>query len=307
MPLRWCRPAAPRTRVRFAATRPCACRGRVGSPSPAGGVSHPFRVGLFPGGVPWLLSRCSPLLRPWFVPPARLSRPGPVARLACRSARRPALCRVSWRWRGFLPPPLLAASRVPGVAACRRPVSGAWCGRCRVALPFRCRSRRRRFRLAAAGLLVGWLPCSRLVAGWRRSVALACVRRRASARLRGLVALAALFRRGRSGVLLALRGPCRLSPRWLVRLGRCWPGGSVAPPLAGRRALGCPPALGAFRASWRRSGRARRAVLAAGRSASGPAARWFFSLSFSFRFRCFFPPGPAFLAALAGIKNPEFL
>ena len=394
MPLRWCRPAAPRARVRFAATRPCSGRGRVGLPSPAGGVSRPFRSGSCPGGVSCLL----PLLcrRPWCGPPAPVSRPGPVAPWVCRSARPTCRGRVSWRWPGFPRSPPVAASRGRGGRAVARVFASSAAPRWARAGACRCRWRRRRLRLVVVarlaplgrrvrralwrgGLvfplppLVGGLfggvscllflvslaslaalrPCrfpgagfgapvvpSRLhrpaarcwwrvpfgvVAGmsgfgpcqpcpvscWcaprpgrsgrrlaglirprppvsgfcrRRSVAAPRIRGRAAARLRALLALAAPPWRGRGGLFLARPRWSGGPPRRRVWLGGGRPGGGFAPPLAGGGALGGPPAV--------------RVV--------GSAGRWFFSLSFSFCSRYFFPPGAAFLAALAGIKDTKF-
>ena len=99
-----------------------------------------------------------------------------------------------------------------------------------------------------------------------------------------LLALAAPPWCGRGGLFLARPRWSGGPPRRRVWLGGGRPGGGFAPPLAGGGALGGAPAV--------------RVV--------GSAGRWFFSLSFSFCSRYFFPPGAAFLAALAGIKDTKF-
>ena len=193
------------TRVRFAASRPCArlrfgpsrvcplrrCRWGVwvGVPSrpcrplPAGASAAPcggggwwlssFAVG-FCGGVSWLVRWLFLPLRAWFCPLVVVLRPGRVPRWASRSARRRWRCWALSRSRGFRRRSRRPRSRARGVGACRPlvvAVGFAPCRLARVARPrgrFPCRFRRRPFRLAVAARRAPWPPCSRLVAGLSR-------------------------------------------------------------------------------------------------------------------------------------------
>ena len=165
--------AAMRSRVRFAASRPCArsslparrarplrrCRwgGGFGVPSrpcrplPAGASAAPAAAGgRLPsvagspcGGVSWSLCLAVPASCrsfAWFsVPPGAGSRPGAVPPWACRSAVRVARCRGLSPWPGSVRSPPRPASRCLGVGACRPAPAFAPCVRWPVGLRFPCR------------------------------------------------------------------------------------------------------------------------------------------------------------------------
>ncbi len=264
------------------------------------------------GCVPWWLPAPLPRRSPWSLRWPLFPCPRPVAgRFACGG--------VPWLFPLLLCPAVPLRCRSPGagsvvpVAPSRSlPRAGrSWslprfgalagllgCGLCRPRLAFcswwprRRRSvpplgGRRRLRVALAFGFCRW-----------RSVAPSRLRRRAAARLRALVAVAAPPWCGSGGVFLALCSPRGLSPRRVVRLGRRWPGGGFAPPLAGGGALGCAPAVHPVGSAgcWPR--RSLRSAVAAGCPASRSAAWWFCSSSLSFHFCYFSSPGVAFLAFL---------